>query len=112
MAKNMIPMMQPYPISNESVTFKGISFSLSRYGRVVSVAASSGTTSEAIGSGSTIGTIPEKYRPTSLIAVKNVIDNNAGSRIQITSAGAITIFDAVAKGAYIRFNATFVRNTD
>lgn len=89
-----------------TITGTGIGFEVTKYDRVVCVAAVSGSLSQAVAAGGTVATLPERFRPTATQIFLNSSgqDNAYHFRINISTSGTITINEAQPAGTYLRFS--------
>lgn len=92
-------------VDTTSFTENGITFNLSKRNGVITITASSGSLTNAVGDGDTVATIPSGYRPTHTLQVWEVANSR---RMAITSAGVISMVSAITSGSYIRFTVTYV----
>lgn len=91
------------------LTGYGITFNISKYGRVCTVSANTGSVSdgETIPKDTAIITLPVGYRPVSWLPVPPQ-NPEMSFFFAINASGAITTNIALPAGTYVRFYATFI----
>lgn len=91
-----------------TLTYNGITFSFWKYGNVVSIACTTGTTTSAKEANVSIGTLPSSVRPRAQINVVNTALPDTIERWIIQTNGNIQCATACPAGRYVRFLATYV----
>lgn len=91
-----------------TVTYNGLGFRYWKYGNVVSVACTTGTTASAKEANVVIGTLPSAIKPMAQINIINTALDNINERWIIQENGNVQCATACPAGRYVRFYATYV----
>lgn len=98
------------PYTTASQTLNGLSVSLSKWGRVATLTITNGTLTNAVGNGSSIGTINEDYRPRASVITRNAasVDDADAERWTLESSGALKPGTNKSAGAMVRLSMTYI----